>query len=468
MGLHKDVIYEVRTGGSDDNGGGFKSSAGGTDYSQQDAAQANGTNLTVDAVDNTKVAPDGHTPVAADVGNLIQITAGAGFTLDFYEITAQDGTSWTLDRSPAATGTSGGTWAMGGALGSPGKLTDAIKTDYQKAYIKSGTYTLTTATNGPAGPLAVTANIASYIEGYDVTRGDLIAKDYFDPTDNFPLISAGAQSPTYVVRLNGGFNDNRQGIACVAADANSNATQCFQGGTTYRGDNFIRCKAINAADHGFTGGRHVECYAKDCVTGIRTLAASKCYSTSNVNGFEASSNNTTYFDHCIAYANTGDGFSNLSYGVHTANCISVDNTSDGFKLASSYGGMDSYSNCIAYGNGAYGWNFSTSREDDFLFNCAAGNNTSGDFRGNNRLANLEPITLTADPFVDKASEDFRLNDTAGGGALLRGLCRVASQANDTGDIGATQHADGAGGGTTIQRITRRVNRGRRKAGLRSG
>jgi len=43
-------ILEVRSTGSDANGGGFKAGASGTDYSQQDAAQYALTGLTTAAV----------------------------------------------------------------------------------------------------------------------------------------------------------------------------------------------------------------------------------------------------------------------------------------------------------------------------------------------------------------------------------------------------------------------------------
>lgn len=460
MTLHQDVVYEVRTGGSDDNGGGFVSSAAGTDYSQQDAAQASGTNLTVDAVDNTKVAPDGHTPVAADVGNLIQITAGASFTLDFYEITAQDGTSWTLDRSPATTGTTGGTWAMGGALGSPGKLTDALQVDYQKAYIKSGTYTLTTTTVGSGGPLYPTSNLAVYIEGYDATRGDLIDKDYFDKDDNFPLIHAGSQSPAYCVRLAGTFNDSRPSAACLSVDGNDNATDCFYAGNSYVGDFYYRCKAIQGSNRGFYRGRVYECYASDNGgVGIHVERGIRCLSENNGgSGYAGYTNQRAMFTHCIAYNNGGNGFNSGVYGTEWINCTSVDNTGDGFSQTN-YSGMDGWHSCIAYGNGGYGWDFRLHSEDYHLSRCAGGSNTSGNIDGVT-LANIAFITLTADPFVDKANNDFRLNDTAGGGALLRSLGRVANQPNDNGDIGATTHTQSGGGSTG--KIARNIFLGERQ------
>ena len=122
MALATLMTYEVRTTGSDTQcSGGFKSSASGTDYSQQNAAQFSGTDLTVNAVTNTIVTSATHNFVAADVGNTINITAGTGFTIGIYEIVSVASNSATLDRSPGATSITGGTWWEGGSFVSTGK-----------------------------------------------------------------------------------------------------------------------------------------------------------------------------------------------------------------------------------------------------------------------------------------------------------------------------------------------------------
>ena len=52
--------------------------------------------------------------------------------------------------------------------------------------------------------------------------------------------------------------------------------------------------------------------------------------------------------------------------------------------------------------------------------------------------------MTADPFVNGAAEDFRLNGVAGGGAACRAAAYPASYEGTTGDnrkdIGAMQHS----------------------------
>ena len=121
MAIQATAVWQVRKAGSNANGGGYDGTSypGGADYSQQDAAQASGTNLTVDATTNTDVAPDGYTPVAGDVGNAVWIASGTGFTVGAYFITSIVSGKWRLDRSPAAVGTAGGAWKVGGAWADP-------------------------------------------------------------------------------------------------------------------------------------------------------------------------------------------------------------------------------------------------------------------------------------------------------------------------------------------------------------
>ena len=132
MALTTDVNWYIRSTATGTNSGGFDPviGASGTNRADADTSHVNGTNLTVDGADNTLVVPDGHTPVAADIGNVVVISAGAGFTLAYYTIIGQDGTNWDLDRSPAATSTAGGTWSMGGAFadGQPLKLDSTAPT----------------------------------------------------------------------------------------------------------------------------------------------------------------------------------------------------------------------------------------------------------------------------------------------------------------------------------------------------
>lgn len=113
MAVAASAIWRVRPSGSNANGGGYDSASypGGTDYSQQNAAQASGTHGTASgttAFSDTVASAF----TAAMVGNALYLT-GAGLTTGWYFVTAYtSATAVTLDRSPG-TGTVG-TWTLGG------------------------------------------------------------------------------------------------------------------------------------------------------------------------------------------------------------------------------------------------------------------------------------------------------------------------------------------------------------------
>jgi len=77
-------------------------------------------------------------------------------------------------------------------------------------------------------------------------------------------------------------------------------------------------------------------------------------------------------------------------------------------------------NNLLVGNGTYGLDLDNSTTvftaNDVDYN-AFYNNTSGEINGHPAGAN--DITLTADPFTDTGNGDYSLNNTAGGGALVR-------------------------------------------------
>jgi len=451
MALAATIVWEVQTGGSDNSGGGFNSSAAGTDYSQQAAAQYSGTNLTVTA-SNWIVTPDGHTPVAADVGNVVQVTAGTGWTVGFYEIKSQDGTNWTLDRSPAAALTAGGTWAMGGALASPGKLSDALTIDKMKAWIKSGTYTITTATVGAAGPFLGPSAIAFRIEGYTITRGDRSTK---------PVISAGTVGSISIFDMSSAsYNNGRQFLVNVKVDGNSQiSVNGVMGNAAYQSARAIDVDVINCTT-GFStvsvnnGVTCYRCTTNNCTTGFSGSGQLHyCETVGGTTGFSKSSSALATWLKCIARDCSGVGYSALtsSYGLVVDGCLAENCGSDGFKWTAYSMGMTCI-DCVAVNNGGYGFNVHTGYDDNVLINCSGYNNTSGNVSGgaDTEMGAFNFQHLTADPFVDTTAHDFSPNDAVGGGADLRNQTGVPGQVVQN-DFGAVQHADPAGGIIAIQR-----------------
>jgi len=75
--------------------------------------------------------------------------------------------------------------------------------------------------------------------------------------------------------------------------------------------------------------------------------------------------------------------------------------------------------------GGYGVNFYGTENLEHLrvVDCAFLNSVSGNVTGG---SNIGGVQLTADPFTNSSSEDFSLNDTAGGGATLKAETRTVA------------------------------------------
>jgi hypothetical protein len=122
MAVNATAFWRVRPSGNNANGGGYDSaiSGAGTDFSKQNSAQVafNGTTVRATTAGTSNVITlVGYSATAADIGNCLNITGGTNFITGFYFITAQGGTTWTLDRNctsgagAAMTGNMGGGWA---------------------------------------------------------------------------------------------------------------------------------------------------------------------------------------------------------------------------------------------------------------------------------------------------------------------------------------------------------------------
>jgi hypothetical protein len=108
-------VFRMRPSGNNANGAGYDATiaGAGTDYSQQNTAQASGTNGAASGTTNFSDATAAAF-TSAMVGNAINISVGGGMTTGSYFVTAYvNPSNVTLDRSPG-TG-SGATWKLGGA-----------------------------------------------------------------------------------------------------------------------------------------------------------------------------------------------------------------------------------------------------------------------------------------------------------------------------------------------------------------
>ncbi len=427
MTLAAGTAWEVRTTGSDNSGGGYNSARAGatTDYSLSDTPFDSGTNLTVDATTNTDVAPDGFTPSAADIGNLIQITSGAGFTAGFYEIVSIQAGKWRLDRSPAATTTAGGVWALGGALASLGIACGGMVAG-NTIWVKSGTYTITSASsnvaNGCATMVAGVTATVSRIIGYDATRGDGGTPPLFQASGitAFTLLTLNAMCSVENVSLDGASLTSSRGVSI-----NATARAC-------------RCKAVNFKNSGFASGPTILCEASGC------------------SGAVAFSNTTTYG--CTAHDNTLGGFGG---GVQHLGSLAFNNTGASGHGFATAGISSHYFRCTAYGNGGAGFQASVATLINSAVDCLAVDNTGAgfgaagsfdsfmtlncgiqsngsDFTNLTAASQFNNILLGSNPFRNSANNDFALNNNSTGGALARAASFLGSFLDGSPGVG---HAD---------------------------
>lgn len=119
----------------------------------------------------------------------------------------------------------------------------------------------------------------------------------------------------------------------------------------------------------------------------------------------------------IAYSTTIDYYANAEYSGNV-----IYNVTDGIVITGTQKNRGfSIINNVIYDCSGYGIDVSGLTEESELciYGNAMGALTSGRVNGLTTTEELDPITLTGDPFVDSAGGDFRLNDVPGAGRACR-------------------------------------------------
>lgn len=435
MALAATMVFEVRTTGSDTQcAGGFNSARGGTDYSQQDTAQATGTVTSA----TTAVTSTTGIFTSAMVGNMI--TDGTTFK----EITAfTSSTVVTVDSAPSWTAA---TIYVGGALSSAGKAAGIATVGGNTIFQKNGAYSITSSSSNVASGVVSLSNTVYWV-GYSTNRA-------FGNTDTKPVNKASGISSATMASVG-------SGAMCENIEIDGNSLASMKGfSCSSTGGVMYRCNAKNftniAFDCGANAVRATFCYASGCATSgpvykMNSGISEYCISENNsgLTGFAGASVG------CISNGNA-IGFDNTLPG-NKIGCIARGNSSHGFDYSNGFGYVNGgfFMNCISYGNG--GWGFSTGGSGNpasksiQLIGCAFGSNTSGNVQTS--PTQIGCVTLSGDPFVNAASGNFALNSTAGAGAACRGagIPGAFPGGLTTGyvDIGAAQHQDSGGGGIRL-------------------
>jgi hypothetical protein len=243
------MVWEIRSNGNDNNGGGFKTGASGTDYSQQTSPQYALTSVTTAGVGATFLLAS----ASADmVGNIAHVVSGTNFTAGFYEIISVSvGVSVTVDANICTGVGASGVINIGGALATIGKIGSASANQGAVAgnllCVKSGSYSLTSTTETFAASGTTTSPIR--ICGYASTRPTVSTHGDYDlgrTNSNGDLVTTNYPTITYTTgecNITGNFII-LEGVKSTSANVTLNqGTVRIAGTDTYT----KRCSITNSA-----------------------------------------------------------------------------------------------------------------------------------------------------------------------------------------------------------------------------
>jgi len=229
----------------------------------------------------------------------------------------------------------------------------------------------------------------------------------------------------------------------------------------------FNCKVINCTNTGINFGatdNHInQCEVTACSSAAAVLLGS--LSNIHVHGCWIHNNSITGLDGSLAEFNLSNCiFSNNSgatsdgvicqFGTAVRNCIFHGNGRDGLRITVNYVGiLPGIRNNIFSANGGYGINMTSAplgegalvAVPEVDYNAFWTNTTAP---RNNMPAGTHDVTLSGNPYVNSAGNNFQLNNTAGAGAACRaaGYPGAFPGGTMTGyvDIGTLQHQDSGG------------------------
>lgn len=405
MAIGATTVWEVRTTGNAANGGGY--SSGGTDYSQQDAAQLTLTDGATSGAGVTTLTSVTGGFTSAMVGNVLYISSGTNFQTGYYQITVYTDTNTvTLDRTPSSGAAgSGGNFKVGGAVTLPSLIQAAVVRG-NTVYIKNGTYTDNLVPTATGDGLNI-----NWI-GYNSSRDD-------NPlTTSRPTIK-----PSSGVAINVGSAVEGHIFRYLILDGTGGGTSGVQT-TTASGcwAVFHHVKATGFSSHGFILMNSIAyfCESSSNSTGFSANGAAAgfscfyCYAHDNTNqGYVGTNQYGPACISCIADTNGATGFiSPARNGMLMLGCIAYNNTgatTDGFAITGTQvDGAGQFLNNIAMSNGRYGFSrtgTSNTPASIFDYNCYNNNSTAG---LNNITAGAHDVT-SSPSFTDAPNGDFTLS-----------------------------------------------------------
>lgn len=292
MALSASTVWEFASGGSMNNGGGYVTTGGSTNYSLSPTPEYSPTTA-YHAAGSTTVTVDSGAFTTAMIGNLLKCVSGTNATVGWYEIkTRPDANTITLDRTLNATAntTKDITLNIGGALAYGIAAQD---TAFHAAVLAGNTIWYNGGNTSPGTTFTIAGNIAAgtaggagtviFLKGYKLTRGDSCVEAY-RPTIACAAFTIAAHN-TYCSTQNLIFTGTGASIytipaTCVLINCKSTNSSTTANQTAFASSNsnsyFIGCEAISPNGYAFAptfGSTFVGCYAHDSKTGIQMASA---------------------------------------------------------------------------------------------------------------------------------------------------------------------------------------------------
>jgi uncharacterized protein (TIGR02217 family) len=431
MPLPATVVWQAWAGGSPTNGGGFVSSYGGTDYSQQLSPQVSVTDAA--CAGNTTVTSASATFTSLMVGNLICLN-----TLWYVMTAFVDAHTITIHTN--GPNGSGYTLKLGGAIAPTSNSWphQTILVGGHKTFLRGVLTPSATPLNASASG---TATQPIVWEGCTTTPGDGGFATIQAPGTIQSLICSGNDNIWKNVIFDGqaGTHGNNPMVAVTGAE--NEFYNCVMKNSDYQQLWLIGDKnRINRCYIALGTGSHGDLVSVNAIGNVLEW----CTIAGNGNGTPGSNG-------------TGSGltFFGTGQGHRIENCIIRNQPYEGIYLDTAFAGQVTFKNCDIWCNGRDGMRIYSSAgavhvavvQDSIFgrnasydanmynvdvtgltgtpdwFNTMFDNNaffTTGTGRYNHIPASTGDLALSANPFVNDAiASGFTLNNVVGGGALLQ-------------------------------------------------
>jgi hypothetical protein len=381
MALSSGIVWTVNGSGNDTYGGGFYPVGGGTDYTYPTSTVFVYTDLVITPANN-RLTSVNRPFISADVGNIINITGGTGFTTGRYQISSVSAGIATVDRSCGALNSLGGQAKLGGALLSPGAAAGSMSggdtiwigsLDANSNVPHSFIFT-NTSNNASNGVITLPAGItdkSTRIIGYNNTRGDL---DGLTTPQYVTLAASGIGSATLITCGTNSYISNLKfdgssltsiraiSVGSTASFVNNCNFVNLTNGAIHATDSssvFVACVASgNSSQPSFTGGNYHNCSAKDntsvgFVLNTAGATAWNCMSSKNLGA-------------------TTDNFQITATGVNLVNCTGQNPGRDNFRFTAVNGNQIAR-NCVSKSAVGSGYHATAAADGVWLLTCASHN-----------------------------------------------------------------------------------------------